>query len=157
MGLEPQNSFKGGPRGPLYGKLFIRHHRLRDYLSPNQTCQVFWDFGPKSWLTSRHVCGHVTRATSHLRVPCCGPWPFYDFRHWNFLNCSKNIGVMAILVEGYNSKKSLKKESSQRDWFSNIHDLHRPGPSVSASFTLSVWRGHLPPCPGETWPSQCCQ
>ena len=35
MGAEPQNSFKGVPRDPLYGKLTTRHHRLRDYVSPN--------------------------------------------------------------------------------------------------------------------------
>ena len=35
MGAEPQNSFEGVPRGPLYGKLTTRHHRLRDYMSPN--------------------------------------------------------------------------------------------------------------------------
>ena len=29
MGAEPQNSFKGEPRGPLCGKLTTRHHRLR--------------------------------------------------------------------------------------------------------------------------------
>ena len=27
MGAEPQNSFKGEPRGPLCGKLTTRHHR----------------------------------------------------------------------------------------------------------------------------------
>ena len=48
MGAEPQASFKGGPRGPLYGKLTTWHHRLRDYVSPNQSCKVFGDFGQKS-------------------------------------------------------------------------------------------------------------
>ena len=48
MGAEPKNSFKGVPRDPPYGKLTTRHHRLRDYVSPNQTCKVFRDFGPKS-------------------------------------------------------------------------------------------------------------
>ena len=48
MGAEPKNSFKGGPRDPLYGILTTRHHRLRDYVSPNQSCKVFGDFGQKS-------------------------------------------------------------------------------------------------------------
>ena len=48
MGAEPQNSFKGGSRGPLYGKLTTRHHRLSYYVSPNQSCKVFGDFGQKS-------------------------------------------------------------------------------------------------------------
>ena len=48
MGAEPQNSFKGVARGPLYGKLTTRQHRLRDYVYPNQTCKVFGDFGQKS-------------------------------------------------------------------------------------------------------------
>ena len=104
MGAETQNSFKGVARGPLYCKLTTRHHRLRDYVSPNQSCKVFGDFGQKSWLTSRHVCGHVTRATCLLGVPWDGPGVVDSFRHWNFSICSKNIGVMAILVEGYNSK-----------------------------------------------------
>ena len=104
MGAEPQNSFKGVARGPLYGKLTTRHHRSSYYVSPNQSCKVFGDFGQKSWLTSRHVCGHVTRATCLLGVPWDGPWVVDSFRHWNFSICSKNIGVMAILVEGYNSK-----------------------------------------------------
>ena len=47
MGAEPQNSFKGVPRDPLYGKLTTRYHILRDYVSPNQTCKVFGDFGLK--------------------------------------------------------------------------------------------------------------
>ena len=48
MGAEPQNSFEEVPRDPLYGKLTTRHHRLGDYVSPNQTCKVFGDFGQKS-------------------------------------------------------------------------------------------------------------
>ena len=117
MGAELQNSFKGGPRGPLYGKLTPRHHRLRDYVSPNQTCKVFGDFGQKSWPTSRHVFGHVTRATCLLGVPWDGPWVVDSFRHWNFSICSKNIGVMAILVEGYSSKIFLKSSLSRETPF----------------------------------------
>ena len=104
MGAEPQNSFKGGSRGPVYGKLTTRHHRLWDYVSQNQTCKVFGDFGQKNWLTSQHVCGHVTRATWLLRVPWAWPWAVDSFRHWNFSICSKNIGDMTILVEGYKHK-----------------------------------------------------
>ena len=48
MGAEPQNSFKGVARGPLYGKLTRRYHRLSYYVSPNQSCKVFGDFGQKS-------------------------------------------------------------------------------------------------------------
>ena len=58
------------------------------YVSPNQSCKVFWDFGQKSWLTSRHVCGHVTCATFF--------WGYHvldDFRHWNFSICFKNMRV----------------------------------------------------------------
>ena len=108
MGAEPQNSFKGGSRGPVYGKLTTRHHRLWDYVSPNQTCKIFGDFGQKNWLTSWHVCGHVTRATWLLRVPWAEPWAVDSFRHWNFSICSKNIGDIAILVEGYKHKKCWK-------------------------------------------------
>ena len=39
---------------------------------------------PKSWLTSSHVCGHVTRATWHLKVPGDRSFAVDDFRHWNF-------------------------------------------------------------------------
>ena len=35
MGAEPQNSFKGVPRGQLYGKLTTRHHLFRYYVSPD--------------------------------------------------------------------------------------------------------------------------
>ena len=45
MGAEPQKSFKGVARGTVYGKLTTRHHRLSYYVSPNQTCKVFRDFG----------------------------------------------------------------------------------------------------------------
>ena len=48
MGAEPENSFKGVAKGPLYGKLTTRHHRLSYYVSPNQSCKVFGDFGQKS-------------------------------------------------------------------------------------------------------------
>ena len=48
MGAEPKNSFEEVPRGPLYGKLTTRYQRLRDYVSPNQTCKVYGDFGQKS-------------------------------------------------------------------------------------------------------------
>ena len=62
---------------------------------------------PKSWLTSSHVCGHVTRATWHLKVPGDRSFAVDDFRHWNFSIWSTNKGVMAILVEGYIPKKSI--------------------------------------------------
>ena len=61
---------------------------------------------PKSWLTSSHVCGHVTRATWHLKVPADRSFAVDDFRHWNFSIWSTNKGVMAILVEGYNAKNA---------------------------------------------------
>ena len=101
MGAEPQNSFKGGSRGPLYGKLTTRHHRLRGYVSPNQSCKDFGDFGQKSWLTSRHVCGPVTRDTCLLRVLCSETWEVYNFSHQHFSIWWKNIGLKAVLVEGY--------------------------------------------------------
>ena len=62
---------------------------------------------PKSWLTSSHVCGHVTRATWYLKVPGYRSFAVDDFRHWNFSIWSTNKGVMAILVEGYIPKKSI--------------------------------------------------
>ena len=119
MGAEPKNSFKGVPRDQPYGKLTTRHQRLRDYVTPNQTCKVFGDFGQKSWLASRHVCGHVTRARCLLRVPWDGPWAVDNFRHWKFSICSKNIGDMAILVEGYNHKKCWKLSFPKRLFFKN--------------------------------------
>ena len=124
MGAEPENSFKGGPRGPLYGILTTWYHRLRDYVSPNQSCKVFGDFGQKSWLTLRHVCGHVTRATWLLRVPWAGPWAVDNFRHWNFSICSKNIGDMAILVMGYNHKKCWKLNFFEKTTFLRILQLY---------------------------------
>ena len=48
MGAEPKNSIKRGSRGIIYGKLTARHHISRYYVSPNQSCKVFGDFGPKS-------------------------------------------------------------------------------------------------------------
>ena len=41
------------------------------------------DFGLQSWLTSRHVCGHVTRATCILRASVDRPWVVDDVRHCN--------------------------------------------------------------------------
>ena len=61
---------------------------------------------PKSWLTSSHLCGHVTRATWLLKVPADRSFAVDDFRHWNFSIWSTNKGVMAILVEGYNAKNA---------------------------------------------------
>ena len=61
---------------------------------------------PKSWLTSSHVCGHVTRATWHLKVPGDRSFAVDDFRHWNFSIWSTNKGVMVILVKGYNEKNA---------------------------------------------------
>ena len=87
MGAEPQNSFKRGSRGPAYGKWTTRHHISRYYVSPNQSCKVFGDFGPKNWLTSRHDLGHVTRATCLMKVPWAGPWAVDSFRHRNFSIC----------------------------------------------------------------------
>ena len=106
VGAEPLNSFGGVSRGPLYCKLTTRHHThtFRDYVSPNQSCEVFGLFGPSSWQTLIHVSGHVTRATWVLKIPCESPWVVDDFRHWNFSICSKDIGVMAVLMEGCNCK-----------------------------------------------------
>ena len=39
--------FKELAKGPLYGKFTTRYHRSRDYVSPNQSCEVFRDFGQK--------------------------------------------------------------------------------------------------------------
>ena len=39
-GLELQNSFKEVARGDQYGKLTIRHHVFRKYVSPNQTLEA---------------------------------------------------------------------------------------------------------------------
>ena len=109
MGPELQNSFKEGTSGQLYGKLTIRHHVFRKYVPPNQTRPVFGLFGLQSWLTSRHVCGHVTRTTCTLRAPVDRPWVVDDVRHWNFSICYSNIEVMALLVEGGKCKSQKKK------------------------------------------------
>ena len=45
------------------------------------------DFGIQSWLTSRHVCGHMEGATYILRAPVDRPWVVDDVRHWNFSIC----------------------------------------------------------------------
>ena len=88
MGLELQNSFKEVTIGDQYGKLTVRHHVFRNYVTPNQTRPVFGLFGLQSWLTSRHVCGHVARTTCILRAPVDSPWVVDDVRHWNFSSCS---------------------------------------------------------------------
>ena len=46
----------------------------------------------------------MTRVTWVLKVPCESPWVVDDFRHWNFSICSKNIVVMAVLMEWYKWK-----------------------------------------------------
>ena len=48
MGPELQNCFKEVPTGDQYGKLTVRHHVFRNYVSPNQTCPVFGLFGLQS-------------------------------------------------------------------------------------------------------------
>ena len=48
MGAEASYSFKEVSRGPLYCKLTTRHYIFRYYVSPNQSCKVLGDFGPKS-------------------------------------------------------------------------------------------------------------
>ena len=63
MGPEVPNSFKEVSRGDQYGKLTGRHQGFRKYVSPNQTCPVFWEnviFSAqgaprKSWGTYFHV------------------------------------------------------------------------------------------------------
>ena len=73
MGPELQNSVEEGSSGKLYGKLTVRHHVFRIYVTPNHTRPVFGLFGLQSSLTSRHVCGHVARATCILRAPVDSP------------------------------------------------------------------------------------
>ena len=63
---------------------------------------------PQSSLTLSHICGHVTRGTWNLRVPGERSFVVDDSRHWNFSIWSTNKGVMAILVEGCNSKNEKK-------------------------------------------------
>ena len=60
IGLELQKSFKEVPRGNQYGKLTVRHHVFRNYVSPNQTRLVVGLFGLQSGLTSGHVCSEGT-------------------------------------------------------------------------------------------------
>lgn len=48
MGAEAPYSFKEVSGGPPYCKLTTRHHIFWYYVSPNQTCKVLGDFGPKS-------------------------------------------------------------------------------------------------------------
>ena len=96
---EQLNSFSEGSSDQIYIKVTPRHSRKREYWSPNQTCPVLGFFHHQNWLTLRHVSGHMPRATWLLRVPCDSPWAVDDFRHWNFSICSKNMGVMTVLVE----------------------------------------------------------
>ena len=59
--------------------------------------------------------GTWTRATCLLRVPWAGPWAVDNFRHWNFSICSKNVGVMAISMEG-SKPKNFKKIDVPAGW-----------------------------------------
>ena len=93
----------------MYIEFFGRNHIV---VTPWGEKSNFWnilpgdfkDTTPQSSITLRHVCGHVTRATWNLRVPVDSPWVVDSDRHWNFSNCSKNIGDIASLVEGYKSQ-----------------------------------------------------
>ena len=79
----------------VFGRL--RWYTRRPYWPSNQISRVFGLFGLQGWLASRHVCGHVACATCILRAPVDSPWVVDDLRHWN-------LGVMALLVEGYKCK-----------------------------------------------------
>ena len=48
MGAEAPYSFKEVSGGPPHCKLTTRHHIFWYHVSPNQTCKVLEDFGPKS-------------------------------------------------------------------------------------------------------------
>ena len=58
----------------------------------------------KSWWTLGHVSGHVTCVMFILRIHVDRPWVVDYYRHWNFSICSKDIWVMAVLLEGCNWK-----------------------------------------------------
>ena len=75
---------------------------------------------------------HVTRVTCLLRVPWAGPSAVDSFRQWNFSICSKNIGDMAILVEGYNYKKWWKLSFPEKTTFLKILLLY---PSTKMAIT----------------------
>ena len=100
---------KMGSRDKLNGFYLIWPCTIRIHASPNHTRPVFGLFGLQSWLTSRHVCGHVARATCILRAPVDSPWVVDDVRLWNFSICYWNIEVMAVLVEGCKCKIQEKK------------------------------------------------
>ena len=86
--LSPGISFdKNWPRGVTHVPMVSGHPWARGKCQPNQTIPVFGLFGLQSWLTSRHVCGHVPRATCILRATVDSPWVVDDVRHWNFSIC----------------------------------------------------------------------
>ena len=53
------NVFRIGRRAGILFFPLRTTHRFSGYVSPIQTRAVFGLFGLQSWLTSRHVCGHV--------------------------------------------------------------------------------------------------
>ena len=65
MGPELQNSVKEGSRDQLYGKLTVRHHVFRNYVSPNRTRPVFGLFGLQTNLTNFKT-RLWTRDTCHM-------------------------------------------------------------------------------------------
>ena len=78
---------KNWPRCVTHVLMVSGHPWARGKYQPNQTIPVFGLFGLQSWVTSRHVCGHVTCATCNLRAPVDSPWVVDDVRHWNFSIC----------------------------------------------------------------------
>ena len=61
----------------------------------------------------------------------------YHFRHWNFLICLINIGVMAILVEGYNSKIFLKSSLFRETQFPAFFVLDNYTPPIIQEIILN--------------------
>ena len=75
------------PKEMTYVFWRLRWYTRRPHWPSNQISRVFGLFGLQSWLTSRHVCGHVARATCILRAPVDSPWVVDNVRHWKFSIC----------------------------------------------------------------------
>ena len=53
-------------------------------MSPNQSCKVFGDFGPKSWLTQDMFVAMWHMPHGFWGYLFYGPWAVDNFRHRNF-------------------------------------------------------------------------
>ena len=96
----------------------INHVRFLDFL--DLKVDKLWDTFLDTW--------HV--ATWVLKIP--SPWVVDDFRHWNFSICSKDIGVMAVSMEGCNCKIQEKMDFCGGSIFLHFYWLY---PSTKRAIT----------------------